>query len=79
MAHECHPNLPKDFGGGVMFSDYPEILSVDEACELLRIGRNNLYEILNNNQLKAYRNRRVWRIPKLAVQEYILEQSKIKK
>lgn len=79
MAHECHPNLPKDFGGGVMFPDYPEILSVDEACELLRIGRNNLYEILNNNQLKAYRNRRVWRIPKLAVQEYILEQSKIKK
>lgn len=79
MAHECHPNLPKDFGGGVMFPDYPEILSVDEACELLRIGRNNLYEILNNNQLKAYRNGRVWRIPKLAVQEYILEQSKIKK
>lgn len=62
-----------------MFPDYPEILSVDEACELLRIGRNNLYEILNNNQLKAYRNGRVWRIPKLAVQEYILEQSKIKK
>ena len=79
MAHECHPNLPKDFGCGVMFPDYPEILSVDEACELLRIGRNNLYEILNNNQLKAYRNGRVWRIPKLAVQEYILEQSKIKK
>lgn len=72
-------DLPKDFGGGVMFPDYPEILSVDEACELLRIGRNNLYEILNNNQLKAYRNGRVWRIPKLAVQEYILEQSKIKK
>lgn len=62
-----------------MFPDYPEILSVDEASELLRIGRNNLYELLNTNQLKAYRNGRVWRIPKLAVQEYILEQSKIKK
>lgn len=62
-----------------MFPDYPEILSVDEACELLRIGRNNLYEILKSNRLKAYRNGRVWRIPKLAVQQYILEQANIKK
>lgn len=66
-----------------MFEEYPDILNVDEACELLRCGRNRLYSILNSNtadsRLKAYKNGRVWKIPKLAVQQYIMEQSKITK
>ena len=66
-----------------MFEEYPEILNVDEACELLRCGRNRLYSLINSedvgNHLKAYKNGRVWKIPKLAVQQYILEQSKITK
>ena len=55
-----------------MFSEYPDILTVEEACEALRIGYNALYELLNNGKLKGFRNGRVWRIPKQAIQEYIL-------
>ncbi len=66
-----------------LFPEYPQILNVDDACELLRCGRNNLYRLLNSgnaeNKLKAYKNGRVWKIPKAAVQEYIMEQSRIKK
>ena len=64
-----------------MFDDYPEILNVEEACELLRCGRNNLYALLTSgnekNRLRAYRNGRVWKIPKKAVEQYILEQAKL--
>lgn len=49
-----------------MFEEYPEILSVEEACELLRIGRSNLYDLLGAHKLKAFRNGRIWRIPKQA-------------
>ncbi len=56
-----------------MFEDYPDVLTVDEAAEALRIGYNAIYELLNNGKLKAYKNGRVWRIPKVAVKEYILE------
>lgn len=62
-----------------MFEEYPEVLSVDEACELLRIGRNNLYKLIKENKLKSYRNGRVWKIPKCAVQQYILDQANIHK
>lgn len=66
-----------------MFEEYPEVLSVDEACELLRCGRNNLYAILTahneKNRLRAYRNGRVWRIPKKAVEKYIMEQARLEK
>lgn len=56
-----------------MFEDYPDILTVEEACEALRVGYNAMYELLNSGKLKAYKNGRTWRIPKVAVKEYILE------
>ncbi len=61
-----------------MLEEYADILTVDEAGEALRIGSNAMYELLNSGQLKGFRNGRVWRIPKAAVQEYICERSKLK-
>ena len=60
-----------------MLSEYPDILTTDEACEALRIGYNALYDLLQSGKLKAYRNGRLWRIPKRSVIEYIIEQSKL--
>ena len=57
-----------------MLVDYPEVLSVDEACEVLRIGYNAMYLLLSTGKLKAYRKGRVWRIPQVAVQDFILRQ-----
>lgn len=47
-----------------------------KACEVLRIGYNAMYELLSTGKLKAYRNGRVWRIPKVAVQDFILQRIK---
>jgi len=38
-----------------MFEDYPDILTVEEACEALRVGQNAMYQLLSNNKLKAYK------------------------
>ena len=61
-----------------MFEDYPDILTVEEACEALRVGQNAMYRLLNSNKLKAYKNGRTWRIPRTALTQYILENAKIK-
>lgn len=60
-----------------MLEEYDDILTTDEACEALRIGYNALYELLSNGTLKGYRNGRTWRIPKLAIQKYIMESAGI--
>lgn len=64
-----------------LFPEYPEIMSVEEACELLRCGRNSLYALLSSdnegNRLRGYRNGRIWKIPKAAVEEYILEKTRL--
>lgn len=61
-----------------MLEEYSDILTVEEATEVLRMGYNAVYELLRSGELKGYRNGRVWRIPKLAVREYILRRAKIK-
>ena len=61
-----------------MFEEYGDVLTAEEACEALRIGYNALYDLLNSGKLKGYRNGRVWRIPRLALQEYILEQARLR-
>lgn len=61
-----------------MLEEYPDILTVEEACEALRVGYNAMYDLLNSGKLKGYRNGRSWRIPKIAIKEFILENSKIK-
>ena len=50
---------------------------MEEVCEALRMGYNAVYELLNSGKLKAYKNGRVWRIPREALKEYILEKTKL--
>lgn len=61
-----------------MFEEYSDILTVEEACEALRVGYNAMYELLNSGKLKGYRNGRTWRIPKISLNEYIIENSKLR-
>lgn len=59
-----------------MFNQYGDLLNVDEFCEILGIGKNIAYEILNAGEIKAFRTgRRIWKIPKIAVEQYILQKS----
>lgn len=61
-----------------MFEQYDDVLTVDEACEALKVGHNMLYNLLNSGKLKAYRCGRIWRIPVAALREYIIESTKLK-
>ena len=62
-------------GGAQMLEGYDDLLSSEEACEALKIGKNALYELLASGTLKAYRNGRVWRVPKAAIEAYIRAQA----
>ncbi len=56
-----------------MLQQYDDILTASEACQVLKIRYNTLYDLLNSGKLKAYKSGRVWKIPKISVETYILE------
>ena len=66
-------------GGVTLFEEYPDIMTVDEAAEALRVGYNALDELLNEGKVKAYKNGRVWRIPKESIKAYILDSANLSK
>ena len=61
-----------------MLDQYQDIMTIYDVAEALFIGKNRVYELLEKGNLKGFRIGRVWKIPKEAVQEYILTQSRLK-
>lgn len=53
-------------------TDYSEILTLDEACEILSIGKSTIYQMLGNGEIDgAFRIGKVWKIPRKAISDYI--------
>ena len=61
-----------------MLENYDDLLTIEETCEALKMGRSAVYALLHSGSLKGFRNGRVWRVPKLAVQEYIIAVTGVK-
>lgn len=61
-----------------MFQQYDEIITVEELMEILMIGKNRAYQLLNSGEIHSFKIGRVHKIPKIAVEEYILNKAKKK-
>jgi len=55
-----------------MFRNYPDILTVEEVCSALNIGKNTAYQLIKNGDLKSIRIGKVHKIPKIWLIEYVL-------
>lgn len=56
-------------------NSYNDMISIDDLCEMLTIGKNTAYHLLKTNQIKAFKIGRIWKIPRDSVSEYVLSQS----
>lgn len=56
-----------------MFSEYNDLLTVSDICEILYIGKNRAYELLNTGLLKGFRVGKTWRVTKKSLEVYILQ------
>ena len=61
-----------------MFQDnYDDMVTIEELCEMLAIGRNTAYSLLKAGEIKAFKIGRIWKIPREAVSEYVLKKSRL--
>ena len=59
----------------IMTNDLTDLITVEELCDLLMIGRNAAYQLLKSGKIKCFRINRIWKIPRASVTAYIQEQS----
>ncbi|MBR4026501.1 MAG: helix-turn-helix domain-containing protein [Lachnospiraceae bacterium] len=55
---------------------YNDMISIDDLCEMLTIGKNTAYHLLKTNQIKAFKIGRIWKIPRNSVSDYVVSQTK---
>ncbi len=55
----------------LIFQEYPDVVSVEQLCKMLRIGRNTAYRLLKSGAIQAIRIGRQYRIPKKQVIQYM--------
>ena len=51
--------------------NYPDVLTPNDIMQILSIGRNKVYELLNDGTLKSIRIGRKHRIPKKILIEFL--------
>ena len=61
-----------------MFEYYDTLITPEEAAELLGCGMNTIYKLLKVGKVKAMRIGRIWKIPRRAIQEYIVTETQMK-
>ena len=53
------------------------VLSVSEVAEYLGVEKNRVYELLNTGKLNGFRMGSTWKISRMALENYILNASKL--
>ena len=57
------------------FKKYPDVVSVEILQEMLGICRKNAYLLVKENKIRSARVGRSYKIPKLCVVEYLVNQT----
>lgn len=50
---------------------YQDLITIEELCEILTVGKNTAYRLLNNGEISAFRIGRTWKIPRQSVTTFI--------
>jgi len=54
-----------------MFSEYPDVITVEQLMEILHIGKNAAYSLLKSGEIRTIRIGRRYIIPKQSIITYI--------
>jgi len=56
-----------------MFENYRDVVGIDELCEMIGVGRNKAYTLINTGEIKSFTVGKTHKIPKKCVIDYINE------
>lgn len=56
----------------VMFTEYPDLLSINELRHMLGVSKHKAYALINDGSINAIKIGNAFRIPKINVINYVL-------
>lgn len=74
LASSASAAAPDTLNGDTIqrrLNDYPDVMSIDEMCRALSIGKKTGYKLLQTGQIRFLKIGRAYRIPKINLLEYL--------
>ncbi len=62
-----------------MFENYNDIMTASEVAKEMHVSRNHIYDLLKEGQLHGHQEGRVWKIPKIALIDYVMSKGQVSK
>ena len=62
----------------MMFPEYPDIVNITQLQSMLGISRHLAYDLINDGYIRALKIGNAFRIPKVNVIEYVMDQGKVR-
>jgi len=56
-----------------MFDSYPDVVSVEEIQQILRIGKNAVYQLLKDGAIKSIKVGKRYVVPKKYIIDFLIE------
>ena len=60
----------------MMFPEYPDIVNITQLQSMLGISRHLAYDLINDGHIRGLKIGNAFRIPKVNVIEYVMDQGK---
>ncbi|MDD7728204.1 MAG: helix-turn-helix domain-containing protein [Clostridia bacterium] len=54
-----------------MFDEMPDILNLKQCQQVLQIGRCSMLDLIYNGDIRAYKFKGAWRVPKQELQQFV--------
>ncbi|HEY5525520.1 MAG TPA: helix-turn-helix domain-containing protein [Clostridium sp.] len=54
-----------------MFENYKDVVNIEELTQMLDIGKNKAYELINSGIIKSFKIGKIHKIPKVWIMDYI--------
>ena len=56
----------------IMLNDYPDVLTIEQMCAILKVSTKTGYKLLNDNKITCIKVGRAYRVPKVHILSYLL-------
>ena len=54
-----------------MYRNIPEVMTFKECCQLLKVGKNTMLDLIHNGEISAFKIGNRWKIKKEDLVEFI--------
>ena len=55
-----------------MFENYPDVISINDVCQMLHLSKRTVYSLIHTGQLPAKKIGRIYRIRKADVTHFMV-------